>query len=311
MNKKRYSSKDKTSYLFNRYMWLVDTIYCAKKISFEALNAKWIRSGLNESGDSLPKKTFHNHKTAIESLFDINIVCDISAGYLYYIENCEEMERGELQTWLLNTLSVKNMITKSQKLKGRILFEQTPGGAFYITPILESMRDGVVLEITYQSYFSHRTNTFLVEPYCLKFFKQRWYVLARSVYEDKLRIYALDRIKNIQSTDEYFALPNEFDAHTYFLESYGIIASDTTKVQKVEIKVYGNQVKYLQSLPLHHSQEAIETSQDYSIFSYWLRPTFDFCQAIYAHASSYEVLSPTWLRDEIRNELKEALGRYQ
>ena len=70
-------------------------------------------------------------------------------------------------------------------------------------------------------------------------------------------------------------------------------------VEKISIKVYGNQCKYFRSLPLHHSQKESETHSNYSIFNYRLRPTYDFCQAILSHGDFVEVLKPQWFRIQI------------
>jgi len=86
MKPNRKSNKESTSTLFNRYVWLVETILRAGRITFEEINEKWTRSRLNYSGDDIPLRTFHNHRNAIEEMFDINIECDKRGGYLYYIE---------------------------------------------------------------------------------------------------------------------------------------------------------------------------------------------------------------------------------
>jgi len=56
------------------------------------------------------------------------------------------------------------------------------------------------------------------------------------------------------------------------------------------------QAPYLRTLPLHTSQEEVETTDDYSIFTYWLSPEFDFVQALLAMGEDVEVLSPADLR---------------
>ena len=87
MTIKRKNSKESTSNLFNRYVWLIDLIYRKKNITFEEINEQWQRSSLNYAYDNLPLRTFHNHRKAIEQMFDINIECDKRNGYSYYIEN--------------------------------------------------------------------------------------------------------------------------------------------------------------------------------------------------------------------------------
>lgn len=124
--KTRTSSKSNAAMLFNRYVWLVDTIYRAGRITFEEINERWQRSSLNETGEELPLKTFHNHKNAIQQMFDINIECDRRGGYLYYIEHAEDMEQGGVRTWLLNTFAVNHLINESHHLKRRILSRKFP-----------------------------------------------------------------------------------------------------------------------------------------------------------------------------------------
>lgn len=294
----RKSSKESTSHLFNRYVWLVNTIYRSGRITFEATNAKWRSSQLNESGEELPLRTFHNHRKAIEQMFDINIECDKSNDYTYYIENAEDMERGGVRSWLLNTFAVNNLINESHKLKHRILFEQIPSGQQFLATLIEAMRDGVSVEITYQSYQNDTPHTFEIEPYCVKVFRQRWYVVGNSMLGE-LRTYALDRIHSLQPTETPFELPSDFDAEDYFAHCFGIIRYG--QAEWVKIKVVNEDKKncYFQSLPLHSSQEVVEQTDDYTVFRYFVQPTFDFRQELLSHGADVEVLSPAWFRAEV------------
>jgi hypothetical protein len=212
----RKSSKNNTSGLFNRYVWLVDTIYRRRQLSFEEISNLWSRSTLNETGEDLPLRTFHNHRQAIEEMFDIIIDCDKRNGYTYFIENRDDMKKGGVRSWLLNTFAVNNLINESHKLKHRILFEEVPSGQHYLTPIIEAMRDELMLEITYQSFWRDEPATFEIEPYCIKIFKQRWYVVAKNLYYDPIRIYSLDRIQNLQKKKKTFVFPEKFCPETFF-----------------------------------------------------------------------------------------------
>lgn len=283
--------------LFNRYVWLVDTIYRAGRITFEEINERWERHAMS-GGTEIPLRTFHNHRKAIEDLFDINIECDKRDGYRYYIENADDMERGGVRSWLLNTFAVNNLINESHKLKSRILFEHIPSGQQYLTSIIESMSDGSTMEMTYQSFAREEPSTFEIEPYCVKIFRQRWYVVARSVGHDSPRIYSLDRVHGLNPVEKKFVMPRTFDPEAYFNDSFGIIVDDYYPSQRIEIKVSGNKVKYFRVLPLHHSQREIVTEKDHSIFEYYIRPTFDFRQELLSHGAEIEVLSP----DPFRNE---------
>ena len=81
--------------LFNRYLWLVDTIYRAGTITLDEINSKWLQCEMS-NGEDILNPTFHNHRKAIEELFDINIECDRHNGCNYYIENTEELKKEGL-----------------------------------------------------------------------------------------------------------------------------------------------------------------------------------------------------------------------
>lgn len=311
----RSSSKSNTAILFNRYVWLVDTIYRAGRISFEEINEQWERSSLNDTGEELPLKTFHNHKNAIQQMFDINIECDRRAGYLYYIEHAEDMEQGGVRTWLLNTFAVNHLINESHHLKRRILFEEIPSGERFLTQIIEAMRDNKTLEMTYQSFWNDTVRTFEVAPYCVKVFRQRWYVVARNLSDERLRVYALDRIQELHTTENTFTLPKNFDPQAYFADSFGVTVDEACAVERVKIRVDGIQRQYIRTLPLHASQKEVETTEDSSVFEFHLRPTLDFQQELLTHAvnaeEDIEVLEPQWLREHMKVIGEDLLHNHQ
>ena len=242
-------------------------------------------------------------------MFDINIVCDKKGGYKYYIENADDMEKDGIRTWLLNTFAVNNLINESHHLKRRIMFEQIPSGQKFLTPTIEAMRDGLSLEITYKSFWKQTEYTTEVEPYFVKVFRQRWYLIARNKHKDAMRIYALDRIQSLTQTGNSFTMPKDFSPEEYFYNCFGIIHEDNCPPETIDLKVYGTQKEYFRTLPLHHSQEETETEKDYSVFRYYLSPTYDFVQEILSHGCEVEVLSPEHLRNEIRRHAEVISGR--
>ncbi|MCH5330757.1 MAG: WYL domain-containing protein, partial [Alistipes sp.] len=173
----------------------------------------------------------------------------------------------------------------------------------FLTTIIEAMRDGLTVMLTYQSFNRNEPATFEVHPYCVKVFKQRWYLVAYSPWYDAMRIYALDRVFEVETTENRFKLPKNFDAKEYFADAFGIIIDEENfKVERVEVKVMGNQREYIRTLPLHSSQQEVETADDYSVFMFRLRPTFDFQQELRRYGSAVEVLSPAWLCEEFAAE---------
>lgn len=295
--------------LFDKYIWLVDTIYRAGKITFEEINERWLRSNLSE-GEDIPLRTFHNWRKAVENTFDININCNRKAGYYYYIENAEDLEKGGIRNWLLNTFAVNNLINESHHLKNRILFENIPSGRKFLTPIIEAMRDNLEIELLHKSYWYDEPHTYIVQPYCIKVFKQRWYVIGYCKERNALRTFSLDRIQKLNTLDTKFIVPKDFDGNDYFENCFGIIADDDVSVEIIRIKVYGMHVQYVRALPFHHSQVEIETNNEYSIFELRMKPTFDFKQELLSRGADIEVLSPLFFREEMLEAADLILRRY-
>ena len=289
-----------TAGLINRYVWFVTTIYNRGPISLADLQHRF-ESHFGR-GEELSERQFHRYTDAVEELFDIEIKYSRSQrGYI--VADREGINNMGMRKWLIQTFSVNNILHESQELKNRILLENVPSGQQHLTTIVDAMRKSVALSMTYHSFHREEPSTFEVEPYCVKLFEQRWYMLGKSERYDDLRIYALDRIKALEPTERKFKLPKKFDAAKYFEDSYGIIIGDEDfDVEPVALKVDSWQSKYLRTLPLHHSQVEVERNEEYSIFEYRLCPSFDFRQKILSMGVAVEVLAPAKLITKVREE---------
>ena len=295
--------------LLGKYVWLVETIYNAGHITFEEINQKWLDDDMDE--EPIPLRTFHKWRIAAEDMFGLVIDCERKGGYHYYIGNAREVESGGLRSWLLSTISVSNLLLDSQQLKDRILLEDIPSGVKYLPMIIEAMKTNNVICITYQSYWREESNTFDVHPYCVKLFKQRWYMVALSPYYNKVMIYSLDRIYGLWKQKDKFKMPEDFEPSVFFQDCYGVIAGTKRKPETVKIKVSAGQANYIRSLKLHSSQDEVERNDEYSIFTYRLRPEFDFIIELLSNGEDVEVLEPFWLRKDIGGIIKRMWNKYK
>jgi hypothetical protein len=284
--------------IFNRYIWLVDTINRAGRITFAEINRKWQQMDWSY-GKELPLRTFHNYKEKIQEMFDINIDCD---GFnQYYIAT--DMN-SELRNWLLHTFSVNNLIHESHNLNGRILFEEIPSGQQFLTAIIEAMRDRICFTMNYRAFWMDESLPMTIKPLCIKIFRQRWYVIGENCATNQIRCYALDRIIDIQPSAAKFKMPRKFNPSEHFANNFGVAVYPGIKPCTVEIRAFGNKRKYLITLPLHASQKEIETKDNYSVFQYYIAPTPDFIQELLTHGDEIEVLSPESLRRKITQKIE-------
>lgn len=300
--------KSSTAYLFNCYIWLLNTILRGP-ISRAAIDEKWVNASANVyKQDNIPESNFHRWKGTVEELFGIKIKCN--GNNEYYIEEAADLRGGDLRMRALNLMSVNNLLKDSEELSDRILFEPVPSGEKFLTPIIEAMRDKTAIEMTYQSFTRQKPATFIVEPYCLKVFKQRWYMLAYSPGLDKAMIYSLDRVHAVEPTKQKYKLPKEFNAEAYFKNTYGVTGTDEVP-EDIEICIDAMQANYLRTLPLHSSQEEIERNDDYSIFRFHMVPSYEFLQELRKYGSDVEVISPESVRAEFRADTESLYRIYK
>ncbi|KAA6337544.1 hypothetical protein EZS27_014377 [termite gut metagenome] len=185
------------SKLLNRYIWLIDTISRAGSLTFEEINNKWRDSAQHYDDKDIPLRTFHDHREAIDELFDISIVCNKS-NYQYSIKDNGIFKRNDVKKWLLETFSVSNMLRESENIKERIVVEDVPSAQAYLTDVIHAMRQNVKINILYHPYNGDKQSEIMVSPYFVKMHERRWYMYGKPDHrKDEMRTYALDRISRL------------------------------------------------------------------------------------------------------------------
>lgn len=298
----------KASKIFRQYVWITDTIYHSGGITLQELNERWVKTELSE-GIPMTRLTFNRHRAAIEEIFDINIECR-RKGYQYYIENEEILKSNSLKHWMIDSLSVSNVLLESSSLKDRILLENIPSRKKHLQPIINAMKQGKKLLIEYLRFGKLERRQIIVEPYAIKVFKQRWYLLAADDKWTIPAVYALDRIMSLKETGDSFEYPKDFNAEIFFKDCYGVICGTNDEVQKIVLRAYPPYVNYLRTLPLHTSQKELNSTSDYADFELYLRPTFDFRQELLSQGDEVEILQPENFREEMKSLLEKMLKRY-
>ena len=169
-----------------------------------------------------------------------------------------------------------------------------------------------MLETNYQGFSMEAPMDYLLEPYCLKEYKRRWYLFACKHGVDKEpHSFALDRMNSAVVSERPFTVPKRFDADEFFRTRYGVLKYDDNVPAAIRLKVAARQVNYFRSLPLHTSQQEVETTPDYSVFSYYLIPNFDFVHDVLYYGGDIEVLAPASLRKRMRDEAGKITMHYE
>ena len=235
---------------FKRYIWLLDTIQRFGRITLKDLKAKWEKSSVNDEGKPLAERTFANYRANIEQIFNIEIKCDRATNE-YFIDNEYDLNGNSIRDWMLNSLSLRNLLNESVGLHERLIIEDVPSSHRFLTVIIDAMRDNRRMCISYKGYNMSDYQDMFIHPYCLRLFKRRWYIIAYSEYSKGNRLFMLDRARSVEVLTDSFTMPEDFDAEEYFNDIYGVRQTDRSEMTKVVLKVNANRCDLLRNLPLH------------------------------------------------------------
>ena len=287
-----------------KYIWLLNTLL-RDELSFKEIESRWKDNPMHEGGLSI--RTFHEWRDGIKEMFGVDIACNRSRN-VYYIKNPEVLDEQKLGKWLLGKYSVPQDFITFNSMRDRILLEEIPRGTEFLNRVIKAMQKNVELQVDYQRYENDREEhlqEFRIQPYALKVFNRRWYLLGYIKEKSALRTIALDRILDLKVLSASFELPEDFDARKYFANVVGIFVNNDLPVTKVIIRAYGTQAEYIRSTPLHPSQsEGRSKYGEFAEFTYRLCVTPELVSQLLAIGEKVEVLEP----EELRKEMNERIG---
>ena len=288
-----FASKNATtiymiSKTYKKYIWILNTLL-KEDLSFKEIETRWKNSYLCEGGLSI--RTFHECREGIKEMFGVEIECDRKKN-VYYIKNPEVLNENRLAKWLLRKYSIPKDFATFNGMKDRVLLEEIPLGQTFLDNILDAMQRNVELQIDYQRYErgqEEHMQTFHFQPYALKVYNRRWYLLGYKKEKEALRLISLDRIHDLKKTSTHFELPSDFDARKYFADVVGVFVDKDKQALNVKIRAYGVQAEYLRSTPLHKSQAEVRSKHGkFAEFTYKLCVTPELISQLLAMGEKVE-----------------------
>lgn len=286
-------------------IWIIRKLQ-RRPMSLRELNELWVDDVDISGGREIERRTFTNHLHAILDLFQIYIECNRHNDYKYKIMSSEISPVSNL---IINNFEQNLALGNATKLEGRVLVDRAPMGAEHLEKIMEAMEKSRQITIEFQNFNTEEQFTVTGDPYCVKLYQQRWYVVLHDD-EDITDTYSLDRITHVRMERSKFKMDPVFDAEEFFRYSFGVRVNDECEPDIIKLKVAAVQRGYFRTLPLHHSQREIETHEDYSIFTIEVVPTIELIMKIFSYGYLVEVLEPTYYRELVKEELQETYDMY-
>ena len=264
-------------------------------------------SDLQEYNFNVSKRTFQRDLVDIRLLYNIDIVYDFSRK-VFFIDFDEQPEVNER---ILEAFDTFNALNISDRLSNYIHFEKRrPQGTENLYGLLHAIKNKVQITFSYQKFWEDEITIRTTEPYALKEFKNRWYVLANDLKDKKVKSFALDRLSKLEITNKKFQLPNDFNVNEHFKYCFGIISPNEHKPQEVILSFVPFQGKYIKTLPLHESQEILKDNESELLVKLTLFITHDFFMEILSHGDNVKVIQPDSLIADLKNSYKNAMNLY-
>ena len=176
-----------------KYIWLLNTLLQGE-LSFKEIEFRW-KNNPSHDGD-LSVRSFHEWRGGIREMFGVEILCNRTKGNVYYVKNPEVLKEQKSAKWLLRKYSIPQEFATFNGMKDRILLEEIPLGTAFLNDIIEAMQHNVELQLDYQCYEREKEEhlqTFHIQPYALKVFNRRWYLLGYLKEQEGLRTVATAR----------------------------------------------------------------------------------------------------------------------
>lgn len=266
-----------------------------------------LESELQEYNFNVSKRTFQRDLEDIRSLYNIDIQYDYSKKvYFINIDNAPDVNER-----ILEAFDVFNALNLSDRISNHIHFEKRkPQGTENLYGLLHAIKNNFQIEFTYEKFTEDEKAHRKVEPYALKEFRNRWYVLANDLNDNNIKSFALDRLTDLEIKRKKFLLPEDFNVNERYKYNFGIITPVAQKPKEIILSFNSLQGKYIKTLPLHQSQEIILDNEEELQIRLQLFITHDFFMELLSYGDNVKVIKPESLIKDIKESLQTTLNQY-
>lgn len=257
----------------------------------------------------ISERTLQRDFKEIRNLFGVDIqFSKKEKGYF--------IEQGEIEQMnferMMEAFDIFNSLNITQDLTPFIFLEKRKSkGTDNLYGLLHAIKNRLQIKFDYQKFWEEEITQRNAEPYALKEFKNRWYLLAKNDKDGVVKTFALDRLTNLDITNKTFdfSITNNFEK--IFHHCFGIICPVDEIPQEIILSFNAFQGKYIKSLPLHYSQEIIKDTKDELQIKLQLFITYDFQMELLSLGDNVKVLKPKMLIEEIKKSHQNALEQYK
>lgn len=246
---------------------------------------------------------------AIKDLFGVEILySDQHEGY--FIKNAKSNQLSFQK--MMEAFELFATINLSQDLAPFLFFDRRqPKGVNNLSPLINAIKNSRIIHFNYQKFYDGTGSERVLQPYALKEFKSRWYLMGIDEKDHQMKTFGLDRISELKLSQSTFTKHKHLDVEETFKDCFGVIGPFDESPDIVELSFTPFEGQYIKTLPLHHSQRVVEDNEKELRVELTLHPTHDFVMELLSYGDQVKVLRPRQLVNKVKEHHEKALNRYK
>lgn len=254
------------------------------------------------------KRTLQRDIKEIRNVFGIDI--EYSKSQKGYFISQNENENMNFQR-MMEAFDMFNSLNLAQDLTPFIHLEKRrPQGTENLYGLLHAIKNRLQVKFTYHKFWEEELSQRLAEPYALKEFKNRWYIMAKDNKDKNIKSFALDRLTNLEITNQPYQYPDNYSIEQSYRNCFGIISPNDEKPQDIILSFDPFQGKYIKTLPLHDTQQVLVDNDKELKIKLKLCMTHDLIMELLSFGDNMKVIEPKSLADQIKQAHKQAYRQY-
>lgn len=266
-----------------------------------------VESDIQSYNFTISKRTFQRDLQDIYSIYNIEIKYNFTKK-VYFINYDDE---AEINGRILEAFDTFNALNVSDRISENIYFEKRkPAGTENLYGVLHAIKNKLVVKFVYQKFWEEKSSIRKAEPYALKEYNRRWYVLAKDLRDNKTKTFALDRLSSLEISKYKFSVPENLNVEDIFRYCFGIITTNQEHLEEIHLSFTPFQGKYIRTLPLHETQKILVDNENELLVSLKVFITQDLIMELLSFGNNMKVIKPQSLIEIIKKEHEKAFKNY-
>ncbi len=189
--------------------------------------------------------------------------------------------------------------------------------------LYECISNNSVINRTYQRFQDTEPETYLLHPYLLKQYNNRWYVVGLRPDVNKIYTLPLDRIEKLETKKEEKYIKYDGDIEERFKNTIGITVYDDAEPKEIIFWISNDTAPYIITKPIHNSQTELKVEESTQYYNAYKLPTngkifklhctlnYELQQELIRNFHNIIVLEPIDLRKEIIEKVNQMQKNYE